>query len=384
MNFNSWLDKQLFYVTEASGFLTQDKTRYIFCILLVYPLSLLFRLLPPNATLKHLVGMALGVWMGYFCIGTDIIHSFISSTVVYLMVEYLDPKLSHKVVFIFCFAYIVISHLYRLYVDYLGWTLDFSGIQMLLTLRLTAYAFNVYDGTLSEKDLACPELKESRLPRKVSMIEYYGYVYFFSFFLAGPAIEMKTYLDFINMNLFKLQKGDQLVTKAEIPPGSVIASLSKLGYALIPWSLCVVAQNFYPVAFCLTPEFIAWPFIFRLVYHWFSVSLIRATYYFAWILAEGGNVMVGIGFSGYKEVNGVYVPTWERACNVHALGFEFAQNVKEVTGSWNLYTENWLRHHIYFRVKKSDWKAYDVLATYFTSAFWHGFYPGYYLSLIHI
>jgi lysophospholipid acyltransferase len=37
-----------------------------------------------------------------------------------------------------------------MYVDYMGWTLDFTGIQMLLTMKHIMYAFDIYDGTLPE------------------------------------------------------------------------------------------------------------------------------------------------------------------------------------------------------------------------------------------
>lgn len=51
-DFNDYLDKQLQFVTDASGFLSHDKTKYVFCLLLAYPLALLFRLLPNIPTLK--------------------------------------------------------------------------------------------------------------------------------------------------------------------------------------------------------------------------------------------------------------------------------------------------------------------------------------------
>jgi hypothetical protein len=40
------------------------------------------------------------------------------------------------------------SHIYRLYVDYMGWSLDFTGPQMILVIKLTSFAFNYYDGVV--------------------------------------------------------------------------------------------------------------------------------------------------------------------------------------------------------------------------------------------
>jgi len=42
--------------------------------------------------------------------------------------------------------YISLSHLYRIHVDYLGWSLDFTGPQMILTIKLSGFAYNLADG----------------------------------------------------------------------------------------------------------------------------------------------------------------------------------------------------------------------------------------------
>jgi len=37
-----------------------------------------------------------------------------------------------------------------------------------------------------------------------SLLEYFGFIYFFGSFLAGPALEIKEYLEFTDMTLFPL------------------------------------------------------------------------------------------------------------------------------------------------------------------------------------
>jgi hypothetical protein len=44
-------------------------------------------------------------------------------------------------------TYMSLSHMYRMHVDYLGWQLDFTGPQMILTIKLSSFAYNLYDGT---------------------------------------------------------------------------------------------------------------------------------------------------------------------------------------------------------------------------------------------
>lgn len=95
--------------------------------------------------------MTLGLWFGYFVFEGQLIHSIITSTIVFLIVKVFPKGVFHKVVFIFSMVYLCVSHLYRMYVDYLGWTLDFTGPQMLLTIKFTLYAFDMND-RLKTKD----------------------------------------------------------------------------------------------------------------------------------------------------------------------------------------------------------------------------------------
>lgn len=51
-----------------------------------------------------------------------------------------------------------------MYVDWLGWTLDASGVQMIVTQKLTSLAFNYYDGSAeeTEKKASFPSATSSR------------------------------------------------------------------------------------------------------------------------------------------------------------------------------------------------------------------------------
>jgi len=80
------------------------------------------------------------------------IHSILTSTIVFLMVKFLPRAIAHKLVFVFALGYLCISHIYRMYVDYLGWTLDFTGPQMLLTIKFTLYAFDTHDRHLTSAE----------------------------------------------------------------------------------------------------------------------------------------------------------------------------------------------------------------------------------------
>jgi len=108
----------------------------------------------------------------------------------------------------------------------------------------------------------------------------------------------------------------------------------------------------------------------------------RLKYYGVWALTEGACILSGLGYKGVDPVT--HKVSWDRLRNVSPWGVESAQNTRAYLGNWNINTNNWLRNYIYLRVtpkgKKPGFRA--SMATFVTSAFWHGFYPGYYLAFV--
>ena len=108
----------------------------------------------------------------------------------------------------------------------------------------------------------------------------------------------------------------------------------------------------------------------------------RLKYYGVWYLTEGACILSGMGYKGIDPKTGRV--QWDRLQNVNPWGIESAQNTRAYLGNWNINTNNWLRNYMYLRVtrrgKKPGFRA--SLATFVTSAIWHGFYPGYYLSFL--
>jgi len=108
----------------------------------------------------------------------------------------------------------------------------------------------------------------------------------------------------------------------------------------------------------------------------------RLKYYGVWSLTEGACILSGMGYQGVDPKTGKV--RWDRLENVNPWGIESAQNSRAYLENWNKNTNNWLRNYMYLRVtpkgKKPGFRA--SLATFVTSAFWHGFYPGYYLTFV--
>ena len=143
------------------------------------------------------------------------------------------------------------------------------------------------------------------------------------------------------------------------------------------------------------------------------------------MLAEGAFVAMGAG--GHYDADGRLC--WDGMANQDVLLIETATSFQAINRHWNTKTHHWLKHYVYVRViqqanrvvgekpsrketvvaeKKpadSDGEKSDnnekkekraagksrasskrlmlaTVATYVVSAFWHGFYPGYYLTFV--
>ena len=137
----------------------------------------------------------------------------------------------------------------------------------------------------------------------------------------------------------------------------------------------------YPEVFT-GPRYLEFSFPKRVWFLYLLGFTARLKYYGVWSLTEGACILTGLGYNGVDAKTGRV--SWDRLQNVNPWGLESAQNSRAYLGNWNMNTNNWLRNYIYLRVtpkgKKPGFRA--SMATFTTSAFWHGFYPGYYLTFM--
>jgi hypothetical protein len=355
-------------------------------LFLCYPLGMIMNFLPFGMT-KHFFSFFLGAFLLQFTIGVQWMHQLVSSLVAYFLLAVLPAKYSRFIVPFFAIAYCTCGHLHRQYVNYLGWDMDFTGAQMVLTMKLWMISFNLYDGqvlasgrVLGDRDASkkCAKFALFELP---SLIEFLGYTFCFSSVLAGPSFEYKTYADACDGNLLYDPKTGK--ARGKIPSviwptlQALIVSLMcmgafVLGSAQFPLMDPVDGQKNEPVM--ITAEFLAKPLLHRYAYCWIGLLFLRMKYYFAWKNAEGANNIWYAGFDGF-DADGK-AKGWTNACNIDIFGFEFGHNLKNISAAWNKKTANWLGRYIYMRTNGS------LVATYSTSAFWHGFYPGYYFFFL--
>jgi MBOAT, membrane-bound O-acyltransferase family len=97
--------------------------------------------------LKHAISLFTGLFMLRFVYGIDCLHGVMSATVTYLICLTVPRKHVHIYVFIWAMGYMTSSHLYRMTYFYMVDQFDFTRTQMVLTMKLTSFAFSLYDGS---------------------------------------------------------------------------------------------------------------------------------------------------------------------------------------------------------------------------------------------
>ncbi|KAJ3310673.1 lysophospholipid acyltransferase [Boothiomyces sp. JEL0838] len=300
------------------------ENRYLVTLVLNFPLSYIYTFL--NPTQKQIFSIVCSTLM---TIGLFSFYSFLRVVLPSLLVYYLtlyngSNKMNAFVCLVIGSSSLVYTHYMRL-------------------------RFKEKRQVVSKLDLDDYQ-KEYQIDEFPSLLEYMSFMMFYIHFVVGPAIEFKTYQNYLKK------------TKFQLPTTEIYKNLGLVVLLAYLQSLPLHFKDFYQ------DWFIQAPFLYKIVYVQISGIIVRSKYYCAWKIGHIQSLLVGIG----------YDDTATNKCeNVNVFKVEFGENIKMMMDNWNIFTANWLRRYIYNRVP-----MFKLELTLFTSAIWHGFYPGYYLCFI--
>ncbi|KAI8595699.1 MBOAT, membrane-bound O-acyltransferase family-domain-containing protein [Dissophora ornata] len=370
------LDSYFNALSEAASF-PADQLRCLMALFLAYPLALAFRHLPANnPNLKHLASVLTSFFL-FVVIVDDLVglmHLLGSSIAVWRVMGSVKGKWGPRIVFIGVMVHMSVSHLMRQFNDYRGYKLDHTGPQMILTMKLTSWAFSVQDGRRNPKELSKYQ-QEHAVTTFPSLLQYLSYIFFFPGVLVGPTFEYMDYIRFIELSQFR----DPKTGKIHWPAGRVLASMKTLFFSLIALASLAVFAPKMDALWTMDPAFKTLNFLQRFGYVMLAAFAARFKYYAVWKMAEGACVLAGFGYNGQDPKTGK--SRWDASSNIDILNYETGQSVKALSDSWNKGTNRWLRNSVYLRVVKPGAKPglIETFSTFAVSALWHGFYPGYYL-----
>ncbi|PBP23862.1 MBOAT family protein, partial [Diplocarpon rosae] len=323
--------------------------------------------------------------VGLFDLWSGVRTLAVSSIGAYCIAQYVRGPFMPWIGFVFLMGHMSINHLTRQWANDPR-AVDITGAQMVLVMKLTAFCWNVADGCLPDEELSDLQ-KERAIKELPSLLDYAGYVLFFPSLFAGPAFDYVDYRYWIETTMFEVPAGVDPSKKAptrkkrKIPRSGTPATW-KAATGLFWIVLFLQLSGWYYPDLLTGDEYLNHGFFHRVwILHMLGLTT-RFKYYGVWALTEGACILSGLGYKGIDPVTGKV--SWDRLRNVSPWGVESAQNTRAYLGNWNINTNNWLRNYIYLRVtprgKKPGFRA--SMATFVTSAFWHGFYPGYYLSFV--
>jgi len=362
-----------------------DQLKLLASFLLSYPLAALLKQVPDAKRWQKNVFsivVALFYLVGLFDLWDGLRTILYSSIGAYAIAYYIDGSLMPWIGFIYLMGHMSINHIYR---QMLGddSVVDITGAQMVMVMKLTAFCWNVHDGRLKPETMTEGQ-REKAIYKMPNFLDYAGYVFFFPSFMIGPAFDYVDYHKWLETTMFDVPPNSKAppTRPGRRVPRSGTPATRKLITGLIWVALYVLFGPWYNSSTVLDDSYWKYNFFRRV---WILEMLgfsSRLKYYGVWTLTEGACILTGMGYNGVDAKTGK--ARWDRLENVNPWGIESAQNSRAYLENWNKNTNNWLRNYIYLRVtpkgKKPGFRA--SLATFATSAFWHGFYPGYYLTFL--
>ncbi|XAO23955.1 hypothetical protein I312_102744 [Cryptococcus bacillisporus CA1280] len=216
-----------------------------------------------------------------------------------------------------------------------------------------------------------------------NLVAFLGYCFFFPSVLVGPSFDYATYDALIHKRLYSSpppgsSPEQAKATKRRIPYGRKRVAYLHLVIGLFFLGVYALYGDKYSYENVLNPIWTGWGWTRKLGFVQLAGLLARTKYYAVWSLSEGACILTGIGFNGYDHKTGRTL--WNRVRNINIKGIETAESFKILFDSWNCRTNVWLRDVVYKRVTKKGKKPgfKESMATFLTSAFWHGISPGYY------
>lgn len=371
--------KALTPLSEFMG-LPIDQTNFVFGLVASFFFSFIIRyVLHPSRVsprVRHIACTGIGVTLGLMCWGIHIWHTVILATTCYLLLLWLSPRYSQRLVFIYSMAHLGVLHYLRLQHGYGTYTLDITGPFMIMTQKSTSLAFSYHDGVSVKEQQLTPEQKQRAVRKLPSVLEFISYLFHFQTILAGPGILYSDYMDFIHGRfVYNVEKNGavnkDIHYRNEPSPTEAILMKLLLVACLVFVNLRIVPL--FPIERLLDVDFVYnTGFLAKTAYIIAATSVTRFRYYFAWTMSDVVCNASGLGFNGFDKFGR---EKWDLTSNVYIFDFEFSLSFRDALQAWNTQTMTWLRMVAYDRAPFAK-----TLATYVLSAYWHGFYPGYYLT----
>ncbi|EFC37843.1 predicted protein [Naegleria gruberi] len=394
---DQWMEK----AASLVGLDVSACTYMMFLIVVNIPMAFLMRSLPFGMA-RILFGLIVGLFYCFYTFGSATLHSVAIPLIVYVWLfltvgmsssvrEYLKKSRLGLIVplfaFFFSFGYLLICHYNRMITDYLGWKLDFTGLQMLATLKTISVAWNIYDGMIAQSDEKMNYYhKVNRMERMPGLLEYFSYMFFFPSILTGPIYEIS---DYLRMIYGEFDEDISFLNKMELKPNRQNPPIhwkkifTNLLIAMVNMVLTLKALPIFDrpqledVIYDRVgdQQLFGSSLLYKLAFSWACMVAIKFKYIVGWCWSESAMIICGMGYQKDRKTDQYSYAGCE---SIEYLNHLLSSNLRDITTTWNVSVSKWLRNYVYSRVG-SGAGTKNTIITFLVSASWHGLYSGYYV-----
>ncbi|XP_074603759.1 lysophosphatidylcholine acyltransferase 3 protein nessy [Brevipalpus obovatus] len=308
---------------------------------------------------KQLFFIISGIGLGYLNHGADVLHTTATILGTYVILIILKgSREAVGAVFVYCLGYLLYGYMKTQGSDYnFEWTIP----ECILTLRLTAIAFDVYDGyRIKRGQKIAPN--ECALEEVPSVLDLLSASYLPFTFLVGPQFELKRFQAFLK------QKDNLLEISFE--PG-----IRRLFLALSYLIAYAIGNAYVPITAMETEQFMTSSFFWKFTVIAICTKVQCCKYIGIWLLSEGSLIVSGFTYNKKEKKLDNY-------SNVDVRLFELATTFGDIIRSFNLTTNNWAAKYLFKRLKFLGNRVASHALTLAFLAIWHGWMSGYYITFI--
>lgn len=173
---------------------------------------------------------------------------------------------------------------------------------------------------------------------------------------------------------------NQLDEYTSVPP-PYIPSLITLAYACGCLGFFLVLNNYFWVEYIYSSDFGNDSFAYKLYYIYVAMTVKRFFYYGPFKFTTGAFQATGLGYNGHNPNKPEL--EWSKVEGAFIWDIESANSVTIMLRAWNHQVHLWLKFYILARIQQGDRPSFfESMSTFVVSAFWHGFYPSYYIMFM--
>jgi lysophospholipid acyltransferase len=302
----------------------------------------------------------------------QIIHPIAMMIVSYLIMRFYTREKQHLIVFAFLYAYQSWLHIDRMIYNYGEWGGEVTSFTMNLVCRLISLGFCFRDGSPKVQDENFKNSKKiADLPPFYKII---GYTYNIPSCIASPFFEYKDYEDWM-----------ELKHSYSHIPDTFWPGVKRFLTTLLWLSILTVLSVIYKPTLLATENFCSKSYFSQGIQFYMTMNVIKYTYFTAFSLNDAALVASGLAYNPAGKHEGR--SKFDRIKNIDERMIETGHYLKKQVAKWNMTISGWLKKYVYVRLasnNKDGPGVFEFIVTFLMSAFWHGFYPGYYIFFIYI